>query len=52
MKRFLSLYFVTQGTGHRMGGGKGSINHYATPIKAGRIIVEVGGNCEYFEVCQ
>lgn len=37
-------------TGHRMGGGKGSVDHYVTPIKAGRVIVEVGGNCEYFEV--
>ncbi|XP_032683258.1 39S ribosomal protein L16, mitochondrial [Odontomachus brunneus] len=39
-----------KGTGHRMGGGKGSIDHYVTPIKAGRIIIEVGGTCEYFEV--
>lgn len=33
-----------------MGGGKGSIDHYVTPIKAGRIIVEVGGHCEFSEV--
>lgn len=33
-----------------MGGGKGPIDHYVTPIKANRIIVEVGGNVEYFEV--
>ena len=39
-----------KGQGHRMGGGKGSINHYVTPVKAGRIIFEVGGYCEYAEV--
>lgn len=33
-----------------MGGGKGAIDHYFTPLKAGRVIVEVGGNIEYFEV--
>jgi len=36
-----------QGQGKRMGGGKGSIDHYVTPIKAGRIIVELGGRCEF-----
>ncbi|EFN84563.1 39S ribosomal protein L16, mitochondrial [Harpegnathos saltator] len=39
-----------KGQGHRMGGGKGAIHHYATPVKAGRVIIEVGGDCEYFEV--
>ncbi|KAM0726860.1 Large ribosomal subunit protein uL16m [Formica fusca] len=39
-----------KGQGHRMGGGKGSIDHYVTPIKAGRVIVELGGHCEFFEV--
>lgn len=34
----------------RLGGGKGSIDHYVTPIKAGRVILEIGGHCEYFEV--
>lgn len=33
-----------------MGGGKGAIDHYVTPIKAGRIIVELGGKCEFVEV--
>ena len=33
-----------------MGGGKGAIDHYVTPVKAGRVIVEVGGKCE-FEQC-
>lgn len=36
--------------GMRMGGGKGSIHHYVTPIKAGRVIVEVGGRVEFYEV--
>lgn len=39
-----------KGQGQRMGGGKGAIDHYVTPIRAGRIIVEVGGKCEYSEV--
>lgn len=36
--------------GMRMGGGKGSIHCYATPVKARRIIVEIAGPCEYYEV--
>lgn len=32
-----------------MGGGKGAIDHYVTPIKAGHIIVELGGKCEFEE---
>lgn len=39
-----------KGQGQRMGGGKGAIDHYVTPIKANRVIIEVGGECEYFEV--
>jgi len=39
-----------KGQGHRMGGGKGAIDHYTTPVKAGRIIIEVGGECEFGEV--
>lgn len=39
-----------KGQGQRMGGGKGSIDHYVTPIKSGRVIVEVGGTCEFAEV--
>lgn len=39
-----------KGQGQRMGGGKGSIDHYVTPVKAGRVILEVGGKCEYAEV--
>ena len=36
--------------GHRMGGGKGAIDHYVTPIKYGRLIVEVGGKVELGEI--
>ncbi|XP_044265821.1 39S ribosomal protein L16, mitochondrial [Tribolium madens] len=39
-----------KGQGQRMGGGKGAIDHYVTPIKAGRVILEVGGKCEFEEV--
>jgi large subunit ribosomal protein L16 len=39
-----------KGQGHRMGGGKGAVDHYTTPVKAGRIIMELGGECEYGEV--
>ena len=38
-----------KGQGKRMGGGKGSIDHYVTPVKAGRVILEVGGKCEFTE---
>lgn len=39
-----------RGQGKKMGGGKGSISHYATPVKAGRVIVEVGGKVIWEEV--
>lgn len=39
-----------KGQGKRMGGGKGSISCYVTPVRAGRIIVEVGGTIEFEEV--
>ncbi|XP_055331329.1 39S ribosomal protein L16, mitochondrial-like [Paramacrobiotus metropolitanus] len=29
--------------GSRMGGGRGNIHHFVTPVKPGRIILEVGG---------
>ena len=31
------------GQGKKLGGGKGAISHYTTPVKKGRVIVEVGG---------
>lgn len=33
-----------KGIGVRLGGGKGSIHHYVTPVRAKRIILEVGGH--------
>lgn len=39
-----------KGQGQRMGGGKGPIDHYVTPVKAGRVILELGGRCEFIEV--
>lgn len=38
-----------KGQGQRMGGGKGAIDHYVTPIKSGRVIVEMGGKMEFVE---
>ncbi|KAM4630296.1 large ribosomal subunit protein uL16m [Polymixia lowei] len=39
-----------KGLGQRMGGGKGAIDHYLTPVRYGRFIVEVGGKVELGEV--
>ncbi|XP_010631429.1 39S ribosomal protein L16, mitochondrial [Fukomys damarensis] len=39
-----------KGVGQRMGGGKGAIDHYVTPVKTGRLLVEIGGRCEFKEV--
>nr|XP_061796805.1 large ribosomal subunit protein uL16m-like [Nerophis lumbriciformis] len=39
-----------KGLGQRMGGGKGAIDHYVTPVRFGRLIVEVGGKVELGEV--
>ncbi|XP_004536747.1 39S ribosomal protein L16, mitochondrial [Ceratitis capitata] len=39
-----------KGQGQRMGGGKGAIDYYVTPIKKGRVILEIAGNCEFAEV--
>ncbi|XP_031844378.1 large ribosomal subunit protein uL16m [Nomia melanderi] len=36
--------------GSRLGGGKADIKFYVTPVKAGQVLVEVGGPFEYFEV--
>jgi len=33
------------GQGKKLGGGKGAIDHWVTPVKRGRVIVEVGGSC-------
>ncbi|XP_022102186.1 39S ribosomal protein L16, mitochondrial-like [Acanthaster planci] len=39
-----------KGQGQRMGGGKGNVDHYVTPVKANRMILEVGGKVEFQEV--
>lgn len=39
-----------KGKGMRMGGGKAAIDHYVTPVRPNRIIMEVAGHCEYAEV--
>ncbi|XP_067638337.1 large ribosomal subunit protein uL16m [Eurosta solidaginis] len=39
-----------KGQGQRMGGGKGAIDYYVTPVKKGRVILEIGGKCEFAEV--
>lgn len=39
-----------KGLGQRMGGGKGAIDHYVTPVRSGRLVVEVGGKVELEEV--
>ncbi|RZF39732.1 hypothetical protein LSTR_LSTR011141 [Laodelphax striatellus] len=41
---------VKRSQGTRMGGGKGNIHHYVTPVKAHRVIVELAGKCDYEEV--
>jgi len=57
-KKSFSLYRVDapykpltdHGFGKRMGGGKGSIDEYGTPVRAGKVILEVGGTVEWGEV--
>lgn len=41
-----------KGKGMRMGGGKAAIDHYATPIRPNRIILEIAGKVEYDEVSE
>ncbi|XP_015784269.1 39S ribosomal protein L16, mitochondrial [Tetranychus urticae] len=36
--------------GKKLGGGKGSIFCYSTPIRTGRIIFEFGGKCEFEDI--
>jgi len=57
-KKTFSMYRVDapykpltdHGTGKRMGGGKGSIDEYCTPVRAGKVVLEVGGLAEWAEV--
>lgn len=39
-----------KGLGKRLGGGKGKIKHYETPVRAGRVVLEVGGKVLWEEV--
>lgn len=39
-----------KGLGQRMGGGKGAVDHYVTPVRCGCLIVELGGKVELGEV--
>ncbi|RWS22920.1 39S ribosomal protein L16-like isoform X2 [Leptotrombidium deliense] len=39
-----------KGIGKTLGGGKGNIYAYSTPVRAGRVLVEVGGKVEFEEV--
>lgn len=50
--RFSHLWqsVTKKGQGQRMGGGKGAIDHYVFPFRAERIILEMGGHCEFVEV--
>lgn len=41
-----------KGQGQRMGGGKGAIDHYVSTLKAGRVILELGGVVEWPEAHQ
>lgn len=43
---FLIVLALSQPQGKKMGGGKSPIHHYATPVRAGSVLVEVGGHIE------
>lgn len=36
--------------GKKMGGGKTKVHHYETPVKAGRILIELGGPGQFCEI--
>lgn len=36
--------------GGRMRATKGSLHHYVTPIRAGRVMIEMGGQISYYKV--
>lgn len=44
------MFSFLKGPGKKSGGGKASITFYTTPVKAGRVILELGGHCEFEEV--
>jgi len=41
---------TTHGVGKKLGGGKGKIKHYVTPVRAGRVFMEVCGDMYWEEV--
>jgi len=41
---------TSHGAGKKLGGGKGAVKYYSTPVKAGRVIMEVGGQVYWEEV--
>ena len=41
---------TAHGQGKKLGGGKGSVQYYTTPVRAGRVILELGGNVYWEEV--
>lgn len=44
------MCILLQPIGFTLGGGKGHIHHYVTPVSATRMIIEMGGHAEYSEV--
>lgn len=42
--------FTKRSAGKKLGGGKPGICYYVTPVRAGRVILEMGGRCEFEEV--
>merc|ERR1711974_338405 len=38
------------GFGKRMGGGKGGIDEYGTPVRAGKVVLEIEGKASWAEV--
>lgn len=42
--------YTRRGAGKKHGGGKGPIKYFETPVKAGRVIIEVGGDVSWDEI--
>lgn len=38
--------------GKKMGGGKAKVHHFETPVRAGRVLIEIAGDGEFGEVQQ
>lgn len=58
MERFFAIWRLDapwkavskKGYGKKRGGGVGKVHHYETPVKAGRVLIEVAGIGEFEEV--